>query len=729
MTSGDTVGGMFAQTMTSFDTRVARRLRLWSVAIRNAFVALLPLTLIGAMAVVIAHVPFAGHADWMAAQFGAGALPLIRLVGHATLGLMGLAGAVSIAVYTSASLGARSRRQEPGTSVAAVAGAAFLMVVLNGTDHRIELLGYASIFQGIVVGVLTAELMALFERWLPMKTGLACLDSGTSLDRALRLSEQAALVLITIAAGHWAVRQVLAAAEAQVLLPLATSARGLGLPAELLNVSLVLFNQLLWTVGINGGQVLLHWSDAGMSFMAPSTVAWATGVASPMFVNAFAHLGGAGATAGLILACLVRCKDPALRKLAWVSIPAALLNVNELLLFGIPLVFSRALLLPFVLAPVVNVLIAMAAMRWLGLSFADGKPVVWSVPMLLSGYSMSGSWLGAAVQLVSLAVSALIYAPFLRRFEAQRRQRGDQALRLALKSLAEAAPGPTALLDRADTVGEVARELLADFRADLGGPRVTLAYQPQHARDGSVVGFEALLRWRHADHGPIPTQAIINVAEECEVIHHIGDWVVQQACRDLAGWRQGGLGGFKVGVNLSPVQLENPASVQTIAAALRTHGLDNAALDIDITEGQMMSSTLQAERSLAELQAMNVPMSMDDFGMGCTSLLYMQRFRMHCIKLDGSLTRDGLANPVNQDIVRCVARLGASQGVLVVAEFVETAPQRDLLESLGCDYFQGWLYSPAIPAAEVPGYLAKVKAVAAAPVSQITPALEPVLAG
>jgi len=146
-----------------------------------------------------------------------------------------------------------------------------------------------------------------------------------------------------------------------------------------------------------------------------------------------------------------------------------------------------------------------------------------------------------------------------------------------------------------------------------------------------------------------------------------------------------------------------------VRKALHTHGLDAQSLDLEITEGRMISSSQQADATLAELEALQLKLSMDDFGMGCTSLLYMQRFRMHSIKLDGRLTRDVPDNPVNQDIIRAVARLGASQGVCVVAEFVEREAQRDLLRELGCDLFQGWLYSPALPAAELPLYLTRLQ--------------------
>ena len=322
---------------------------------------------------------------------------------------------------------------------------------------------------------------------------------------------------------------------------------------------------------------------------------------------------------------------------------------------------------------------------------------------------MTGGWSGVAVQALCLLCSTLVYAPFVRQLEQARMQRNQAFFKSALDVLmSPEVEAQSGALERADAVGEVARCLVRDFQADLGSSRVTLAYQPQHDAQGRVVGLESLLRWTHASHGPVPTAALINVAEECDLIHHIGAWVVQRACEDLAVWQNAGLTGhpdFTVSLNMSPVQLQSDTWAQTVADAMHTHGIQSKNIDIEITEGRTLANTAQADKTLADLQAMGLSLSMDDFGMGCTSLLYMHRFKVHAIKLDGVLTRDVLRNPVDQDIIRCVCRLGHSQGVYVVAEFVEQADQRDMLQALGCDFFQGWLYSPAMPADKVPAYL------------------------
>ena len=700
-------GGERREGMAVGSLALKRRLRLWLQAIREAYVALLPVTVLGVMGNTVAQIPYPPYVQWMDAQFGPGWHVVAMQLYYATMGVMGLMGAMVIAARTTTLGHVQDRRVERSTiTVAAVAASAFLLVVLRDPPD-FQVLGYASAFQSILVGVAAAELMRLLGRWLPSHTTMAGVDGGISLQSALHMTGTAALTLLAVWLGHGLWR-VLSDA---VVGPLWGQGWDwflqLGPNGDVLNFGMVLLNQLLWLVGINGGQYLYAVSSAS-GLVAPATTLHSDSLISLMFLNTFVHNGGAGATWGLILYCITQGKDASLRRLAWYSVLPALLNMNELLLFGIPLVLSRALLVPFIAAPLLNCLIATLAYAVFGMPL-DGQPVIWSTPVFISGYLMTGGWSGVAVQALCLLCSTLVYAPFVRQLEQARMQRNQAFFKSALDVLmSPEVEAQSGALERADAVGEVARCLVRDFQADLGSSRVTLAYQPQHDAQGRVVGLESLLRWTHASHGPVPTAALINVAEECDLIHHIGAWVVQRACEDLAVWQNAGLTGhpdFTVSLNMSPVQLRSDTWAQTVADAMHTHGIQSKNIDIEITEGRTLANTAQADKTLADLQAMGLSLSMDDFGMGCTSLLYMHRFKVHAIKLDGVLTRDVLRNPVDQDIIRCVCRLGHSQGVYVVAEFVEQADQRDMLQALGCDFFQGWLYSPAMPADKVPAYL------------------------
>ncbi|MEK8047444.1 EAL domain-containing protein [Ideonella margarita] len=684
------------------------RHELWLMAIREGFVALLPLTLLGAAASTLANLP--RGADWLTHVLAIDMLAAARTLLNTTTGIMGLMSAMVIAMRV---LAIRGDKQDADArnlgSIAAIAGAGFLIAVMPRTGLDFRELGYGRILQGILVGVGTAELFIWSARWMPLHDRLSTFAVlGLPLRPALRMSQFAAMALPLIYVvfelsgwlWQWGVGQF-----GGPLMALIEAHRP---PGTVLDVALALINQLMWVCGLNGGQVLLEFAQHSGNALVAATGETNIGErANPAFVNAFAHLGGAGATWGLIFACLLAARDLPLRQLALASIAPALLNVNELLLFGMPLIFSQLMLLPFVLAPVVNVVVSQALLNLLGLSL-DSSTVVWSTPVFISGYAMTGSWWGAGIQLLCMGISTLIYIPHVRRLVDARNARQRAAIKSHLSTLASATDTGSGFLERTDEIGTLSRALVADFRRHLGQNRLTVVYQPQHDIDGQLIGAEALLRWDHPLCGPVPPDVIVRLAEECDLIHQLGASVLEQACADLAAWRRHSSLRFPISVNMSPVQLEDPAWVGIVLASLAKHGLALGDLELEITEGRRVSSSPQADATLAALEREGFHLAMDDFGMGCTSLLYMQRFRIRTIKLDGCLTRDIEHQPVNQDIVRAVAQLGRSRGVTVLAEYVEYPGQRDVLHRLGCHYFQGWLYSRALPHAEFLSYLDRV---------------------
>lgn len=673
-----------------------QRLPVWFASVREAYLALLPLTAMGALALSLAEIPYQPLVNWLLENFGSAWRDWAYALSAATMGVMGFLGTCAISYKVSGRLQVVERVDQYGQlTTAAVAGAAFLVVVFGG-HPELKAFGYANVFHSIWVGIACSELMHGLARVWPNQMDASEMEAGLPLRSAIELSVAAALAMLAIGLTYG----LLGAAFAWVAqsAPVAWLIEALQqLPAYGLNLVFVLVNQLFWILGINAGQVFLTWAGDPSSLLAAPWVAYDQVHATPMFMNAFAHLGGAGATWGVIAFCLLRSKDRGLRRLAWLSIVPAILNVNEPILFGLPMVLGFRMAVPFVLAPLLCAGLAIVAMQ-LGLMSLGDSVVTWSTPIFVSGYVMSGSWVGPLVQLLGVLSATAIYAPFLRRLEGRREEQRRNTFAQTIDGFMTPIEFSSArFLDRDDISGALARCLVRDCEADLGSSRVRLFYQPQHDSLGHVVGLEALLRWSHPKHGPVPPQAIVNLAEECELIHRIGVWVLNQACRDIARWRLEGVTGFTVSINMSSLQLESSDWTRQVRQAMREHGVSPHELDIEITEGRNVSTTERANQTLTELQALGVSLSMDDFGMGCTSLLYMHRFSMNILKLDGVLTRHVLNSPVDQDIIRCVCELARAQGMKVVAEYVETDAQKDLLMALGCNIFQGWLFSPALP--------------------------------
>ncbi|WP_051109893.1 two-component system response regulator [Massilia niastensis] len=235
-----------------------------------------------------------------------------------------------------------------------------------------------------------------------------------------------------------------------------------------------------------------------------------------------------------------------------------------------------------------------------------------------------------------------------------------------------------------------------------------LHYQPQVSRiDGRVVGIEALLRWRSEEIGNVSPGDFIPLAEDTGLIHAIGEWVVRQACFQNKAWQNAGLMPVRVAVNVSASQFQAGTVVEVVRAALRDSGLAPRWLEVELTESVMLGDSTLAETQMAELRALGVSLSLDDFGTGYSSLGYLSRFPLDKLKIDQTFVRNITTEQRSAAIAQATIALAKGLSLSVVAEGVETIGQRDFLGTIGCDVFQGYLYSRPVAAYELAQLLAK----------------------
>jgi diguanylate cyclase (GGDEF)-like protein len=233
------------------------------------------------------------------------------------------------------------------------------------------------------------------------------------------------------------------------------------------------------------------------------------------------------------------------------------------------------------------------------------------------------------------------------------------------------------------------------IRHALATGEFSLYYQPVVSlADGRITGCEALIRWHHPERGEISPAEFIPIAEEMGLIVPLGEWVIRQACADARNWPDD----VRVAVNLSPIQLLNPRLVPVVLNALAAGGIAASRLEIEITETALMQNTETTLSALHRLHALGMRISMDDFGTGYSSLSNLRSFPFDKIKIDRSFI-SGL--PDREDsvaIVRAVASLASSLGMVTTAEGVETAAQMDRVRKLGVTEMQGFYFSRARPA-------------------------------
>jgi EAL domain-containing protein (putative c-di-GMP-specific phosphodiesterase class I) len=234
------------------------------------------------------------------------------------------------------------------------------------------------------------------------------------------------------------------------------------------------------------------------------------------------------------------------------------------------------------------------------------------------------------------------------------------------------------------------RLLEADLAHALDRGEIDIHYQPlADLESGRILGFEALLRWEHPSRGAIAPDLFIPLAEESGLILSLGSWALRRACAEAAGWQPE----LRIAVNLSPVQIAHGDLAEEVQTVLRETGLDPARLDLEITEGLLITDPDRALATLRRLKALGVKISMDDFGTGYSSLSYFRLFPFDKVKIDQSFIREMIESPEALAIVRSVIGLGRGLGLSVVAEGVETNAQLKALVAEGCDQVQGYLIS------------------------------------
>ena len=254
------------------------------------------------------------------------------------------------------------------------------------------------------------------------------------------------------------------------------------------------------------------------------------------------------------------------------------------------------------------------------------------------------------------------------------------------------------------------RELEKDLRDALALNQLHLVYQPQvDYRDHSVVGVEALLRWQHPQHGLVPPDLFIPLAEQNGTIIPIGEWILDQTCRQLREWHDQGFTELRMAVNLSTVQLHHAELPRVVNNLMQVYRLPLRSLELEVTETGLMEDINTAAQHLLSLRRSGALIAIDDFGTGYSSLSYLKSLPLDKIKIDKSFVQDLLEDEDDATIVRAIIQLGKSLGMQVIAEGVETVEQEAYIIAQGCNEGQGYLYSKPLPARELTTYLKQAR--------------------
>ena len=257
-------------------------------------------------------------------------------------------------------------------------------------------------------------------------------------------------------------------------------------------------------------------------------------------------------------------------------------------------------------------------------------------------------------------------------------------------------------------------QLEADLREALAQGQFALHYQPQFTPEGCIVGAEVLLRWQHPERGMVSPAQFIAVAEESDLILHIGQWVLRTACQQLALWQQHPRSSqLQLSVNVSARQFRQPEFVRQVTDILQETGVRSHLLTLELTESLVLDNVDDAIEKMHQLRTKGVRFSVDDFGTGYSSLAYLTRLPLHQLKIDQSFVRNLGARATDDVIVQTIIGMARNLELEVIAEGVETQEQKDFLVRHGCDLYQGYLLGRPMPVEALDAVLAGEAASAA----------------
>lgn len=449
---------------------------------------------------------------------------------------------------------------------------------------------------------------------------------------------------------------------------------------------------LLWLCGFHGSWMLETVAANKFAVISPNVIF------NRRLFDVFVVMGGCGTSVCVLLAILLFVRKKRLKKMAHAAVFPAIFNINEILNFGIPMVLNPILGVPFLLTPIMALIVSYGAVA-IGFMPPVIRDVDWTVPILFSGYYATDSIRGTIVQLIIIALGVAFYVPFLRYnervHESFLKSRLDNMISTMRKM--EDSRIPVDFLERNDDTGQLAQMLLRDLKLAIKNQELFFLYQPQMNHENKCIGGEALLRWNHPVFGFIYPPLIIYIAKAGGILPQLETLLFDTACSSIKRVSEEIGEDFKISVNITSQSLNWEGFEDCIEGALAKYQVPAKNLWLEITEQDMLSNSQLTVEKIERLKTKGHSFLIDDFGMGHTSLIYLQSNYFDVVKLDGSLVKSILTSTTNQKIVSSVVDLSKKLDIHVIAEFVETEDEKNTLCNLGCFWYQGYLYSPAIP--------------------------------
>jgi len=684
------------------------------VSIRRGLTYMIPLILLGSFALVIISLPIPEYQKFMQDIFGTEWKNIPSYIQDGTFRILSLIMIICIS-YSLAEEFQINRSMYVNPIIAASVSLASFVAISGIYKEGFSISNFG------VIGVFTAIVTAVSSTWLFIKlSSLSFLrikafpdGANSAFNYSLMSIIPAAITVTVFAAFNHFFTVLFGISHIQSFISDSINLLFKRIRSPLLSgILFIALVHIFWFFGMHGNNILEPVAES--LFIPAISVNKAliesnllpTEIFTKTFFDTFVIMGGCGSTLCLIIAILLIERKKNQQNLAKLSLVPVLFNINELMVFGLPIVFNPIYLIPFIFVPILLTLTSYLAMFY-GLVPYTSNFVEWTTPIFLSGYYSTNSISGSILQLFNLTLGVACYVPFVKLAQKISDYQNKNSINKVYTFFRqnEERGIVTSLLNRYDDIGSISRFLADDLENSINKERLKLYYQPQVDYEGKVIGFEALLRWNHENYGFIYPPLIIALSIEAQLNNKLDYWILDTACRDLKRISDMGYNNVSMSVNVSVNQLDDSKFCNKLEEILNKHKIDPGRLKLEITEQSALRSGDKLIDKIQGIKRMGVKLEMDDFGMGHSSLMYLKEYEFDTVKLDGTLVRDIITNKSCRKIISSIVDLGRTLNFSVLAEYVETLEQKEIIHNLGCNQYQGYLFSKPVPFDEAVNYI------------------------
>ncbi len=672
--------------------------------IREGLIMIVPVIMLGAFSLLLMSLPIDGYQEFIEDFANGIVYTILSYMYQATYGMLSIYMVASISMCY-----ANSEKNSGGYFFGPIIVSLCAFWILSGvyTDGVInfDVLGVNGMFTAMVSTISASVLFCYIQRKLQIRVKFYARGADDIFNNMMKYLLPIIIVVLIFSVFSVLVCKLFGVGSFQEMYVFLIQKLFVDVGCNIWSALLyIMLEHIMWFFGIHGANVLnvvdkslfdaavLRNQELIALGQAP------TEIYTKAFFDVFVLMGGCGTALCLVLSLFILGrKRKRNRNMAKMALLPTLFNINEIVIFGLPVVFNPVLLIPFFITPVVSLIISAAATKC-GLVPIVTNQVEWTMPILLGGYKATGSINGALLQLFNLAVGTLIYCPFVRLMDKENEIVGRQnlnALEEALK-LSEETRKPITVLNAKDGTGVVARLLADELEDQIGRQLPTMFYQPQYNEHGECIGAEALIRWNHPMYGMVYPPLIMKIAEEIGLLVELEKDVFRAVVCDMDRLKSILSNDIKISVNVTGSTIQKDEYEEFLGNMAKQYPQYHDNILIELTEQESLKIDDEFIARLTRIKDLGYKLGIDDFSMGNTSIKYLQTNVFSLIKLDGALSLDVLENARSQGIVALIAKLSKEFDIQVLAEYVETEEQRKILEEIGCCMYQGHLYSPAI---------------------------------